>query len=67
MNSKLCSSHFDESCHDKSPWLSQKRFKPDAVLSVFDFPEHMKKRKVSRQSPRKHKAADTSMQKTLFD
>ena len=51
--STLCSGHFTDSCYDISPWATRKNLKQDAVPSIFNFPEHLRKTTKHRPSPKK--------------
>lgn len=58
VNDVLCSEHFDGSCFRS--YNLQVRLKEDAVPSIFQFPEQLRKSTVPRQVPERHERPNTS-------
>uniref|UniRef100_A0A8D8T224 THAP domain-containing protein 2 n=1 Tax=Cacopsylla melanoneura TaxID=428564 RepID=A0A8D8T224_9HEMI len=50
-HSVICSLHFTPDAFEQSGWASKRILKPDAVPSVFDFPEHLQKEVKTRKPP----------------
>ncbi|XP_050505220.1 THAP domain-containing protein 1-like [Diabrotica virgifera virgifera] len=50
-SSKICSKHFTADSYITSGWSSKKQLKKDAVLSIFDFPNHLVKQVTTRKLP----------------
>lgn len=64
-SSKICSRHFTDDSYETSPWATQRRLKPNAVPSIFNFPEHLQKPNKSRPSPRKRTHESTTSNESI--
>lgn len=60
-SSLLCCRHFSEDCYQISGWSSKKTLKKDAVPSIFEFPDHLVKKKEHRPPPKKRSTSEAEL------
>ena len=57
-HSLICSEHFKQSCFVGRPGKKGRRLNPNAVPTIFQFPEHLQKKYIKRKSSKKHTIED---------
>ena len=57
-HSLICSEHFEQSCFVVRPGKKGRCLNPNAVPTIFQFPEHLQKKYIKRKSPKKRTIED---------